>query len=485
MCMEYGNGKKNDLIWKTTENRYHNDTFNVDEENENVNVSILAKQVFPKSTLLDIGCGEGKLGKILKNKGCILYGVDTDPKALDYIQKNKIYYQVYNFNLEYLEESNVDYVKFLQEKPMFDYVALIDILEHIINPTCFFEKAVSFLKEHGKILISIPNINNADILLNLLNGRFNYQQSGILDNTHAKYFTKRSFIEWIDEMNQISKDYVFDCIYLGGTFGDTEYLTQVKQNMPMLYDFLQLNPDYHTIQHLFLLEKISKKDGQHLVNLSNLLQEEMPNLACVLNQYLTKGMDQKYLKKFSDTSILPNERNILTARMESAEKGWQQCAIQLEENRNGWKQCENKLVESQAGWKQCAKQLQEALVGWKQCELQLEKNRNGWKQCQIELQNVTDQWKQCVAALNETKEKLKLSDEGWKQCQIELQNVTDQWKQCVVALNETKEKLKLSDEGWKQCQEQLEKNQAGWQECNKKLIECEQKIEQILNLNKT
>ena len=79
--MEFGNGKKNQLVWRSSENRYHNEEFKVNEDNDNVNVAILARQVNAESTVLDIGCGEGKFGAMLLNKKCQLYGIDIDSEA--------------------------------------------------------------------------------------------------------------------------------------------------------------------------------------------------------------------------------------------------------------------------------------------------------------------------------------------------------------------------------------------------------------------
>ena len=46
--MEFGNGKKNQLVWRSSENRYHNEEFKVNEDNDHVNVAILARQVMQK-----------------------------------------------------------------------------------------------------------------------------------------------------------------------------------------------------------------------------------------------------------------------------------------------------------------------------------------------------------------------------------------------------------------------------------------------------
>ena len=43
--MEFGNGKKNQLVWRSSENRYHNEEFKVNEDNDNVNVEMHRKNI--------------------------------------------------------------------------------------------------------------------------------------------------------------------------------------------------------------------------------------------------------------------------------------------------------------------------------------------------------------------------------------------------------------------------------------------------------
>ena len=57
------------------------------------------------------------------------------------------------------------------------------------------------LKDNGKILVSIPNIAHYDIIRGLFNDQFNYSKVGILDNTHIRFFTKKLFAQFIDEIN--------------------------------------------------------------------------------------------------------------------------------------------------------------------------------------------------------------------------------------------------------------------------------------------
>ncbi|MDO4556319.1 MAG: class I SAM-dependent methyltransferase, partial [Lachnospiraceae bacterium] len=183
--MEYGNGTTNQLVWRETENRYHNEEFLVTPDNPNVNVAILSGYVKSGDKILDIGCGEGKFGKILSEKKCEMTGVDLDEAAAQIAKQRSGYNHVYLFNVEN-DEIPEEFLRFKEEK--FDKIAMLDVLEHVINPTAVIYNIIPFLKDSGSILISIPNVNNADILLGLLNDKFNYREAGVLDNTHTKYF---------------------------------------------------------------------------------------------------------------------------------------------------------------------------------------------------------------------------------------------------------------------------------------------------------
>ena len=106
-------------------------------------------------------------------------------------------------------------------------------------------------------------MNNADIFLNLLNDHFNYREAGVLDNTHTKYFTRHSFIEWIEDINSTA-DFALDCEYIGSTFGETEFMQEVEKKYPNVYELIQLNPWFNAIQHLFVLTYYkNKKRGKH------------------------------------------------------------------------------------------------------------------------------------------------------------------------------------------------------------------------------
>lgn len=87
--------------------------------------------------------------------------------------------------------------RILQKKitKKYDFIICADVLEHLVNP----EKVLLFLKSKlrngGNILISIPNIACWNMRIDLLRGKFDYQESGLLDKTHLRFYTYHSFIK--------------------------------------------------------------------------------------------------------------------------------------------------------------------------------------------------------------------------------------------------------------------------------------------------
>lgn len=512
--MEYGNGYTNQLVWRSSENRYHNEEFQVDENNQNVNVSILSQFISNGEKVLDIGCGEGKLGKILIQKNCEMYGIEIDQVAKENALKNSGYKDIFSFNIENFEENSEEQKRFLEKDLQFDVIALIDILEHVINPTVVLLNSLKFLKDNGRILVSIPNVNNADILLNLLQGKFNYREAGVLDNTHTKYFTKSSFVEWIADVNSILAKYNLECEYIGGTFGYTKYLEWIKEKKPFVYNFIQLNPYFHTIQHLFALTRSPKENGTPN-GLKVLLEEKNVDMVEVLEQCLRGELAKEGYVKLLSCGPLPNERNILELRAESAEEGWKKCAESLAEAKKGWRECAKSLEEAKSGWEKCAdalntlkksnansekifqstiksyenkiKQIENdkiSLIGriedlgkenailvgkqketikkWQECSRALEQARKGWNECADALENLKSNKHKCeenyLMAVRMYEDKLNIKENDIKEMRARTQFLEER---NAFLVNKEKEIL----EKWEECSRALDQAKKGWREC--------------------
>jgi glycosyltransferase involved in cell wall biosynthesis len=137
--------------------------------------------------ILFIGCGDGLFPEQI-NSNNFKTGVDVVPKS-----KNTDKY----FNKYFRHNLNEGLPEELLKEEKFEYVILLDILEHLIKYDKIIEHSKKVLSDNGKIIISLPNIANIYVRLSLLIGRFPYRDKGILDRAHLHFFTLRSFKELV------------------------------------------------------------------------------------------------------------------------------------------------------------------------------------------------------------------------------------------------------------------------------------------------
>lgn len=76
---------------------------------------------------------------------------------------------------------------------VYDKIVALDVIEHLNNPEKAMLKINNILKTGGKLYISTANIAFIIMRMALLLGWFNYGKKGILDKTHHRLFTIKSF----------------------------------------------------------------------------------------------------------------------------------------------------------------------------------------------------------------------------------------------------------------------------------------------------
>ena len=76
----------------------------------------------------------------------------------------------------------------------FDLVLCLDVLEHMVDPWSVVDRlATQYLNVGGTLLVSLPNVRHYSVVLPLLfGGRWNYEDAGLLDRTHLRFFTRAS-----------------------------------------------------------------------------------------------------------------------------------------------------------------------------------------------------------------------------------------------------------------------------------------------------
>ncbi|QXO93529.1 class I SAM-dependent methyltransferase [Methanospirillum purgamenti] len=151
---------------------------------EDINQGIV-KHVGSNLKILDVGCGFGALGEELQKRNNIVYGIDISKYAVS-VAKDRIN-GAFVSNATELENLPEEIVN---EK--FDLIIFADILEHIYDPADLLSKYIQFLKPSGTIIASIPNIATWNVRFSLLFGSFTYKDTGTLDKTHIRFFTRKT-----------------------------------------------------------------------------------------------------------------------------------------------------------------------------------------------------------------------------------------------------------------------------------------------------
>ncbi len=135
--------------------------------------------------VLDVGCGSGVHGaELTRIHAHKVTGVDLSASSIGKAQQR-------------LEAAHVADVTTPEAYPfvgrqLFDVILFSDMLEHLTDPDDVLRRHLRLLAPGGSVLISIPNVAIWDVRLKLLFGRFHYGDTGTLDRTHMRFFTRNT-----------------------------------------------------------------------------------------------------------------------------------------------------------------------------------------------------------------------------------------------------------------------------------------------------
>lgn len=149
-------------------------------------------------SVLDIGCGRGTLGRFLKkNYSCHVTGIEIVESNLQYAREI----------LDEVHLGNIEEMDIYQLGKKFDYIIFSDSLEHLLEPEKVLDKVKAILSHEGKILLSMPNVRNFRVTFPLLFAdQWEYQNDGLLDRTHLRFFTESSLIRALNRQGLDVKD---------------------------------------------------------------------------------------------------------------------------------------------------------------------------------------------------------------------------------------------------------------------------------------
>lgn len=164
---------------------------------ENSSLAKLLSLIGENRRVIDFGCATGYLACLLKQKGCVVTGIEINEQAASIAEQY----------CERVIVCDLDITRLLDilPKQTFDVAVFGDVLEHLRDPWRILQETKELLLPQGYVVASIPNIAHGAIRLSLLQGKFEYQEIGILDNTHLRFFTRKTVEELFEKSGYLSE----------------------------------------------------------------------------------------------------------------------------------------------------------------------------------------------------------------------------------------------------------------------------------------
>jgi 2-polyprenyl-3-methyl-5-hydroxy-6-metoxy-1,4-benzoquinol methylase len=151
----------------------------------NERADLVAALPRPLGRVLDVGCGQGAVGRGLRAAGATwLSGVESEAAAADVAR------DVYDEVAVGTVEAELDGLA-----GPFDTICCYDVLEHLVDPYMVLRRLRDAAAPGGRLHVSVPNARHYSLVRDLvLRGTFGYTAWGHRDNTHLRWFTRRDIV---------------------------------------------------------------------------------------------------------------------------------------------------------------------------------------------------------------------------------------------------------------------------------------------------
>jgi SAM-dependent methyltransferase len=137
--------------------------------------------------VLDAGCGFATTSERIRKLGNEVTGIDESPEIATLAGKR----------LSRIIQADVLTADLGDEQ--FDVIIFADVLEHLAWPLSTLKRYLRWLAPNGSVIISLPNVGLWSVRFAHLFGRWQYEETGVLDRTHLRFFTRRSARWLIDQ----------------------------------------------------------------------------------------------------------------------------------------------------------------------------------------------------------------------------------------------------------------------------------------------
>ncbi|MFA0780884.1 MAG: hypothetical protein RJAPGHWK_002405, partial [Candidatus Fervidibacter sp.] len=144
-------------------------------------------ELVPKTSkrILDIGCCMVGAGRVLKQRqSCEVWGVEISPELARIAAQH--YEKVIVGDIE------DDAVWQQLPKGYFDAVICGEVLEHLIAPERVLKRLHEVTTPDGTLVLSVPHVGHISVIRKLLQGDFDYEPTGILDDSRLRFFSRKN-----------------------------------------------------------------------------------------------------------------------------------------------------------------------------------------------------------------------------------------------------------------------------------------------------
>jgi precorrin-6B methylase 2 len=153
-----------------------------------VNPDLLRLMPPDARVVVEVGCGTGALSEAYRriNPDVQYLGIEKVPEVAHNARENGRIDRVFVGDAAQVEPADLE---LSETDPSIDCLVFGDVLEHMVDPWTVLARLAQWVCKDGQVLACIPNVQHYSMLLNLLRGKWEYQDEGLLDRTHLRFFT--------------------------------------------------------------------------------------------------------------------------------------------------------------------------------------------------------------------------------------------------------------------------------------------------------
>ncbi len=378
---------------------------------DNSSLKKMLQLVGENKRVVDFGCATGYFARFLTNKGCQVTGVEVNSQAAKSAE-------------QYCEKvivADLDFVSLAEILPeqAFDVAVFGDVLEHLRNPWRVLKETRELLKPEGYVVVSIPNIAHGAIRLALLQGDFEYMELGILDNTHLRFFTRKTVETLFERCEYFVESVERTKLPI---FSGSNWIPNIEKDNfdSKIIQEIEQDEDADTLQFVIRAFPLSL-EGKYA------------------------ALNEKYLK-------LVEEVKSSHTQLEQNRVELEQSHIKLQDKKNELEQSQYQVQQKQAEVERYQVEIKEKEICFDLAQAQLQ-------QTQAELEIFSDQLQQTQGELEQahfqrqhTQAELEQAHFQQQQTQGELERSLSQLQQIQLEWQETQTKLQQAHQAWEYCQ---------------------------------